>query len=78
MVAAAVTGVLSMTVVVVQPLSERVGAENLGHMAAFQPRVCATMRGSAFVGDGAAELRALATILVEVYDAGVPGNGEER
>jgi flavorubredoxin len=42
----------------------------LERLAALQPRLCATMHGSAYVGDGAAELRALATMLEEVYGAG--------
>ena len=36
-------------------------------LAALQPRVCATMHGSAYMGDGAAELRALADMLEDVY-----------
>jgi flavorubredoxin len=44
----------------------------LERLADLQPRVCATMHGSAFVGDGAAELRALADMLEEVYGA-APG-----
>jgi hypothetical protein len=39
-------------------------------LAALQPRVCATMHGSAYIGDGAAELRALADMLEEVYGPG--------
>ena len=34
------------------------------------PGVCATMHGSAYTGDGAAELRALAAMLEEVYGSG--------
>jgi flavorubredoxin len=45
----------------------------LGRLAALQPRVCATMHGSAYVGDGAAELRALAEMLEQVYGAATPG-----
>jgi hypothetical protein len=45
----------------------------LEQLAALQPRVCATMHGSAYVGDGAAELRALADMLEEVYGGSVPG-----
>jgi flavorubredoxin len=41
----------------------------LERLADLRPRVCATMHGSAFVGDGAAELRALADMLEEVYGA---------
>lgn len=40
----------------------------------LHPRVCATMHGSAYVGDGAAELRALADMLDEVYGAATPGS----
>ncbi len=36
-------------------------------LAALQPRVCATMHGSAYIGDGAAELRATADMLEDVY-----------
>ena len=39
----------------------------IGRLAALQPRVCATMHGSAYVGDGAAELSAMADMLEEVY-----------
>ena len=39
-------------------------------LAALQPRVCATMHGSA--GDGAAELRAPAGMLEEVHGSGAP------
>ena len=39
----------------------------LARLAALQPRVCATMHGSAYVGDGGAELRALADMLEDVY-----------
>lgn len=45
----------------------------LERLAALEPRVCATMHGSAYVGDGAAELRALAAMLEEVYGASAPG-----
>ena len=45
----------------------------LERLEALQPRVCATMHGSAYVGDGAAELRALATMLEEVYGAATSG-----
>jgi len=45
----------------------------LERLAALQPRVCATMHGSAYVGDGATELRALADMLDEVYGASAPG-----
>jgi len=41
-------------------------------LAALQPRVCATMHGSAYAGDGAAELRAMAGMLEEVYGSGAP------
>jgi flavorubredoxin len=41
-------------------------------LAAWQPRVCATMHGAAFVGDGAAELRAMAGMLEEVFSSAVP------
>jgi flavorubredoxin len=46
---------------------------HLERLASLQPRVCATMHGSAYVGDGAAELRALADMLEEVYGAAAPG-----
>jgi flavorubredoxin len=42
----------------------------LERLAALQPKVCATMHGSAYIGDGAAELRALADMLEEVYGGG--------
>ncbi len=42
-------------------------------LAGLQPRVCATMHGSAYVGDGGAELRSLADMLEEVYGAAAPG-----
>jgi len=35
--------------------------------------VCATMHGSAYIGDGAVELRALSDMLEEVYGADVAG-----
>jgi flavorubredoxin len=41
-------------------------------LAALEPRVCATMHGSAYIGDGAAELRATAGMLEEVYGAPSP------
>jgi flavorubredoxin len=41
-------------------------------LAGWLPRLCATMHGSAFVGDGAAELRAMADMLEEVYGAAAP------
>ena len=41
-------------------------------LAACRPRVCATMHGSAFVGDGAAELRAMARMFEAVGGASVP------
>jgi flavorubredoxin len=41
-------------------------------LTALQPRVCATMHGSAYMGDGAAELRAMADMLEEVYGAASP------
>jgi flavorubredoxin len=44
----------------------------LERLADLQPRVCATMHGSAYVGDGAAELRALGDMLEEVYGAAAP------
>jgi hypothetical protein len=44
----------------------------LERLADLRPRVCATMHGSAYVGDGAAELRALATMLEEVNVAAAP------
>ncbi len=44
----------------------------LERLAALEPRVCATMHGSAYAGDGAAELRALAGMLEEVYGSGAP------
>jgi len=44
----------------------------LERLAALQPKVCATMHGSAYVGDGAAELRAWATMLEEVCGAAAP------
>ncbi len=44
----------------------------LERLAALRPRVCATMHGSAYVGDGATELRALATMLEEAYGDGRP------
>ena len=39
----------------------------LERLAALRPPVCAPMHGSAYVGDGAAELRALADMLEESY-----------
>ena len=44
----------------------------LERLAALQPRVCATMHGSAYVGDGSAELRALADMLEDVYGSAPP------
>jgi flavorubredoxin len=44
----------------------------LERLAALQPRVCATMHGGAYVGDGAAELRALADMLEEVFGGAAP------
>jgi len=41
----------------------------LERLVSLRPRVCATMHGSAFVGDGAAELAALADMLEDVYGA---------
>src|SRR5450759_4460635 len=45
----------------------------LERLAALQPRVCATMHGSAYIGDGAVELRALSDMLEEVNVAAAPG-----
>jgi len=45
----------------------------LERLANLRPQVCATMHGSAYVGDGAAELCALADMLEEVYGASAPG-----
>jgi flavorubredoxin len=45
----------------------------LERLADLEPRVCATMHGSAFVGDGAVELRAMGDMLEEVCGAGTPG-----
>jgi hypothetical protein len=45
----------------------------LERLANLRPQVCATMHGSAYVGDGAAELCALADMLEEVYGAATPG-----
>ena len=45
----------------------------LERLAALQPRVCATMHGSAYIGDGAAELRTLADMLDEVYGGALSG-----
>lgn len=42
----------------------------LERLAELQPRLCATMHGSAYAGDGAAELRALADMLEEVCGGG--------
>jgi len=39
--------------------------EEVERLAVLQPAVCATMHGSVFVGDGAAELRAMADLLDE-------------
>ena len=44
------------------PKTER----RLQELAALQPRTCATMHGSAFVGDGARALRDLAIVMKEV------------
>ena len=44
----------------------------LERLASLRPRLCATMHGSAYVGDGAAELRSLASMLEEVYGAAPP------
>jgi flavorubredoxin len=41
-------------------------------LAALRPQVCATMHGSAYRGDGAAELLALADMLEEVYGSALP------
>jgi flavorubredoxin len=46
----------------------------LERLAALEPRLCATMHGSAYVGDGAAELRALATMLEEIYGGAARGS----
>ena len=44
----------------------------LERLAALRPKVCATMHGSAFAGDGSAELIALADMLEQVYGAASP------
>jgi hypothetical protein len=38
-------------------------------LAALEPALCASMHGSAFSGDGAAALRAMATMMGEVLGA---------
>ena len=53
------------------PWTPQTGAR-IERLAAWQPRVCATMHGSAFAGDGAAELRAMGRMLEEVYGAAAP------
>jgi flavorubredoxin len=50
------------------PWTPQTGAR-IERLAAWQPRVCATMHGSAFAGDGAAELRLMGRMLEEVYGA---------
>lgn len=42
----------------------------LSELAELKPAVCATMHGSAYVGDGAAALAELGTILQEIYGQG--------
>jgi flavorubredoxin len=43
-------------------------------LAALAPRVVAPMHGSAYAGDGAAALRAMAAMLAEVYGLGAAGS----
>ena len=46
----------------------------IARLAELRPRVCATMHGSAYLGDGAVELTALADMLEDVYGREAPGS----